>query len=135
MNGRRACFACITALGCVATSPASATTTMFCDGIGSDVSVQILFGGGPILNALEATIGIGKTDITTRVDLTDQPATIVQFKGTEEEIQLDLVDSQATVVLASLRIVRTDDGENEPVQVGYVAVLGNPPAAIECEGP
>ena len=135
MPMRRGLYATLALLSLGFSGSAWATTNLFCSGIDNDVSVQVLFGGGPILNALEATVSTGKVDITTRRDLTDQPATIVQFKGNDEEIHLDLVDSQATLVLASLRVLRFIDGETEPLQIGYVKIDSNPPAAIRCQGP
>lgn len=132
---RRWVYALVVLFSGAISGQAWATSSLFCSGIDTDVSAQILFGGGPILNALEATVGVAKTEITTRTDLTDQPAAIVQFKGNDDEIHLDLVDSQATIVLASLRVLRFDNGVDEPLQIGYVKIAANPPAAIRCEGP
>ncbi|MEO1748993.1 MAG: hypothetical protein AAFR27_10340 [Pseudomonadota bacterium] len=119
-------------IGGVSTS-AFATSAISCIGVDADVEVFILFGAGPILTPISATVTIGDEEISTIAKA--EPASIAQFKGDEKELHLDLVDAQAIDVLASVRILRFDDGASEPVQIGYVSAPGEGAFAIRCDGP
>lgn len=114
---------------------AHATSNIGCSGIGSDADVNILFGAGPVLNALEVTVGLDEQIISTYSDTKFEHGNIVQFHANEHELSLDLMDDQAIELLASVRILRFDDNENEPFQIGYLHVNGAPPVGITCVGP
>lgn len=117
------------------TGHAHATSNIGCTGIGSDADVNILIGAGPVLSALEVSVGLGERVISTYSDTKFEHGNIVQFHANEHELSLDLMDDQAEVLLASVRILRYDDNENEPLQVGYLHVNGAQPVGITCVGP
>lgn len=117
------------------TAHAHATSNIGCTGIGSDADVDILIGAGPVLNALEVTVGLDERVISTYSDTKFEHGNIVQFHANEHELSLDLMDDQAAELLVSVRILRYDDNENEPFQIGYLQVEGAPPVGITCGGP
>lgn len=117
------------------TSHAHATSNIGCTGIDADADVDILIGAGPVLNALEVTVGLDERVISTYSDTKFEHGNIVQFHANEHELSLDLMDDQAAVLLASVRILRYEDNENGPFQIGYLRVNGAPPVGITCVGP
>lgn len=122
----------------VITGHAHATSSIECSGINTDAEVSILIGAGPVLNALEVSVGLNERVISTYADTKFEHGNIVQFQANEYELNVDLIDDQAEVLLASVRMVRYD-GENvgsaEPFQIGYLAIDGEPVVGITCDGP
>ncbi len=121
-----------------ATGQAHATSNIECTGVNSDAGVSILIGAGPVLNALEASVALNERYITTYKHQEGEHANIVQFKANEYEVQLDLMDDQAEVLLASVRILKFIDknnDESEPYQIGYMHLNGSQAVGITCEGP
>lgn len=117
------------------TGHAQATFNIECTGIDSDAGVSILIGAGPVSNALEASVFLNKRYITTYTHINEEHGNIVQFYANKHELGLDLMDDQAEVLLASVRILRYADDENEPFQIGYLQIDGAPPVGVTCVGP
>lgn len=122
----------------VMTGHAHATSSIECSGINTDADVSILIGAGPVLNALEVSVGLNDRVISTYSDTKFEHGNIVQFQANEYELNVDLIDDQAAVLLASVRIIRyggENDGSAEPFQIGYLAIDGEPVVGITCDGP
>lgn len=122
----------------ILTGHAHATSNLECTGIESDAGISILFGAGPVLNALEASVSLGERYITTYTHQDAEHASIAQFHANKNELSLDLMDEQAEVLIASVRILRYYDETNdksEPLQIGYLRINGASPVGITCEGP
>jgi len=115
--------------------PALATSSLECTAINADAGATILFGAGPMLNAIDADAYFDDRFIATRPFDKTERAYILQFAGDEREMKLELMDDQADKHLATLRILRHMDGDAEPLQVGILHIVGKPPVAVTCEGP
>lgn len=116
---------------------ASATTNMECQGINSDASVSILFGAGPLLSALEVDVSLGGKVISTRGRDGAEAANILQFSADTKELRLDLMDDQAEQHLASIRLLRhLDDEDNDGgIQIGLLKFKQFSPVGVTCIGP
>jgi len=112
---------------------AFATSSLECSGIGTDAGVSILFGAGPMLNAIEADVFIDQRGISTRQYQDVERAAIMQFSADQNQLRLELMDDQADKHLATVHIVRQIDGANEPVQVGILNIIGVQPVSIVCD--
>lgn len=120
----------------IPTGYAHATSNIECSGTDADVS--ILIGAGPVLNALEASVALGDRYITTYPHQDGEHGNIVQFHANEYELSMDMMDDQAEELLASVRILKyidKNDNDAEPFQIGYLRVSGSPPVGITCLGP
>ena len=115
--------------------PGYATSSISCEGIGTDASVSILFGAGPMLNALEVDATLGDRAISTRERDGAEIAIILQFSADEKELNLELMDDQADQHLASIRLLRHIDDDAEPVQIGLLSFTNSSPVGIICTGP
>lgn len=116
-------------------TPASATTNMFCTGIDSDADIAILFGGGPVLNALEAEVFFAGKAVSTRGRDDAENAVIAQFSADRRQLRLELINDQADQLLATIRLLRHLDDNGEPVQIGLLQFGNSKPVGITCEGP
>ncbi|WP_299474580.1 hypothetical protein [uncultured Roseibium sp.] len=117
------------------TSQANATHNMFCSGIDSDTDVTILFGAGPVLAPLEADIYFDGKAISTRDRENAEDATIVQFSADDEHLRMQLINDQADTLLATVRVLRHFNDDEEPVQIGLLQFGASTPVGITCEGP
>ena len=109
---------------------------MYCDGIGSDAEITVLFGAGPVLNIIDVSLSAGEHYISTQNREGATPAFIARDFADVETIKVDLMDDQASELLVSIRIVRspyTDD--EEPFQIGYLQIGENRPLGVTCAGP
>ncbi|WP_305989477.1 hypothetical protein [Roseibium sp. MMSF_3544] len=114
-------------------SPASATSNMFCDGIDSGVEVNILFGAGPVLTIIDVTLSTETQYFSTQKRDGATPAWIARDFADDDMVKVDLIDDQASDLIASIRVVRSDD--EEPYQIGYVQLTGSPTMGVTCVGP
>ena len=118
----------------VFSTTAGATTNMYCKGIDSDADVTILFGGGPVLSALEADVFLAGKGVSTRGVGNGVDANIVQFAADKKHLHLDLINDQADIHLVSIRLLRYITDE-ETVQIGLLQFRDKTPVGIICEGP
>ncbi|GLQ17691.1 hypothetical protein [Maritalea porphyrae] len=115
--------------------PALATSSLDCTASGADAGASILFGAGPMLNAIDADAFYDDLFVATRPFDKAQQAYILQFSGDVKSIVLQLMDDQADKHLATLRVLRHIGDEGEQLQVGILHVVGKPAVAVVCEGP
>lgn len=116
------------------TSPAQATGSITCNDMKFDSSVEIVLGAGPVSNVISVSISVGDRDLTTIPGLPGEPAAIAQSFDDGELFRIDLVDDQATRLLAEIRLLRADH-DSLPLQIGYVRLGDEPPVGISCVGP
>ncbi|MGJ8529942.1 hypothetical protein [Maritalea sp.] len=112
-----------------------ATSSIGCEGINSDAAVSILFGAGPMLNAIEVEASLGDRAISTRELDGAEKAYILQFSADQRQLSLELMDDQADQHLASVRLLRHLDDETDYLQIGILSFNGSAPVAITCFGP
>ena len=123
------------ALASAFAAPALATSSLECSGVGADAGATVLFGAGPMLNAIDADVYLDDRFIATRPFDNAERAYILQFKGDDKSIYVELMDDQADKHLATLRVLRHMDEDGEPLQVGILHIKGKPPVSVNCEGP
>jgi len=114
---------------------AHATSSIFCEGMGNDADISILFGAGPMLSALEVDASFKDSELSTRDREGVQKALILQFSADENALSLELMDDQADQHLASLRLLRQMDVDAEPIQVGILSFTDGASAGVVCTGP
>lgn len=116
------------------TGPAHATGSIGCNDMKFDSSLEILLGAGPVTNVISVSLSVGDRDLTTIPGQPGEPAVIAQAFDDGELFRIDLVDDQATRLLAEIRLLRADH-EEMPLQIGYVRLGDEPPVGISCVGP
>ncbi|WP_420409288.1 hypothetical protein [Hoeflea sp.] len=128
--------ACLAAAALVLplTGAAQATGSIACKDMKFDSSVEIVLGAGPVTNVISVTVSVGDRDVTTLPGFPGEPAAIAQAYDDGELFRIDLVDDQATRLLAEIRLLRADH-DSMPLQIGYVRLEGEPPVGISCVGP
>ena len=94
----------------------------------------ILLGAGPVSNVLSVTVDIGERHLTTVPGQPGEKAAIAQAFDDGEVFRIDLVDDQATKLMAIIRLIRADHDET-PLQLGFVQIENDPPVGVSCVGP
>ena len=116
------------------TGPRYATVSISCTDMKGDSSVDILLGAGPVSNVLSVTVDIGERHLTTVPGQPGEKAAIAQAFDDGEVFRIDLVDDQATKLMAIIRLIRADHDET-PLQLGFVQIENDPPVGVSCVGP
>ena len=116
------------------TGPAHDTVSISCNDMKGDSSVDILLGAGPVSNVLSVTVDIGERHLTTVPGQPGEKAAIAQAFDDGEVFRIDLVDDQATKLMAIIRLLRADHDEM-PLQLGFVQIENDPPVGVSCVGP
>ena len=114
--------------------PAHATVSISCTDMKGDSSVDILLGAGPVSNVLSVTVDIGERHLTTVPGQPGEKAAIAQAFDDGEVFRIDLVDDQATKLMAMIRLLRADHDET-PLQLGFVQIEDDAPVGVSCVGP
>ena len=114
--------------------PAYATVSISCTDMKGDSSVDILLGAGPVSNVLSVSVDIGERRLTTVPGQPGEKVTIAQAFDDGEVFRIDLVDDQATRLMAIVRLIRADHDEM-PLQLGFVQIGDDPPVGVSCVGP
>lgn len=127
-------FLAAAALALPLSGPAQATGSISCNDMKFDSSLEILLGAGPVSNVISVSLSVGDRDLTTVPGQPGEPAAIAQAFDDGELFRIDLVDDQATRLLAEIRLLRADH-DSLPLQIGYVRLDGEPPVGISCVGP
>tara|TARA_R110002020_G_scaffold6361_7_gene26869 strand:+ start:534 stop:944 length:411 start_codon:yes stop_codon:yes gene_type:complete len=113
---------------------AQATGSISCTDMKADSGVDILLGAGPVSNVLRVTIALGERQLTTEPGLPGERVTIAQAFDDGEVFRIDLVDDQATELVAIVRLLRADH-DSMPLQLGFVQLGDEPPVGLTCVGP
>ncbi|MEQ8481374.1 MAG: hypothetical protein RIC18_12015 [Hoeflea sp.] len=122
------------ALALPLSGPAQATGSISCNDMKFDSSIEILLGAGPVPNVISVSLSVGDRDLTTVPGQPGEPAAVAQAYDDGELFRIDLVDDQATRLLAEIRLLRADH-DTMPLQIGYVRLGDEPPVGISCVGP
>lgn len=118
----------------VLVGPAQATQSISCLDMKSDSSVDILLGAGPVSKVLRVLIGVGERLLTTEPSLPGERVVIAQAFDDGEVFRIDLVDEQATKLVATIRLIYADH-DSLPLRIGFVRIGDDPAVGISCEGP
>jgi hypothetical protein len=113
---------------------AHATQSISCTDMKFDSGVDIVLGAGPVPNVLSVSVAVGERQLTTEPGLPGEQVAIAQSYDDGEVFRVDLIDLQATRLVAAIRLLRGDH-DSMPLQIGFVQIEGEPPVGISCEGP
>ncbi|MEP0940165.1 MAG: hypothetical protein ABJH63_10665 [Rhizobiaceae bacterium] len=120
---------------CLLSTHAHATASISCGATNSETGAKFILGAGPIPSVYSATVASDTAAYSTSPIENHEPASIARSYIDDETIKIDLVDDQATNVVAKIRIIRTEDPETGPFQIGYIQMLGAAPEVVTCDGP
>jgi hypothetical protein len=118
----------------VLASHAHATVSISCTDMKSDSSIEIVLGAGPVPNVFSLSMSVAGRAFSTEPGMPGEPVSVAQAFDDGELFRIDLVDDQATALIARIRLLRGDH-DTMPLQLGFVQIGDEPPIGITCEGP
>ncbi|MEM9999920.1 MAG: hypothetical protein AAF940_03470 [Pseudomonadota bacterium] len=114
---------------------AHATATISCGGIDAKADVDVLFGAGPVPSVLDVTFSVGSQMYSTQGREGMSEAVIARAYVDDAIMNIDLMDDQVSVHLASIRVLRFESEASGPFQIGYIRLRDQAPIGIMCDGP
>lgn len=132
---RRGAGCCAALIAAGLASGAGATGTISCTALdGSAVSVEMNMASSPVEKPLWLRITDGEELWSSLPEDGGTPIAIARAFADERQLAVDAADDEALGLVASLRVLRTEE-DGERYQIGYLQRHGRGVTAVACEGP
>ena len=128
------CLAAAAALTLPLAGSAHATVAISCTDMKGDSGLDIVLGAGPVPNVYSIMLSVGDREFTTIEGMPGERVSVAQAFDDGELFRIDLIDDQATGLVATIRLLRADHDEL-PLQLGFVQIEGEPAVGLTCVGP
>ena len=119
----------------LAASQVQATSSIICTGLENIGGMDIVFHSGPVPKVLDVTIDFKGKRITTRTEIGAVSGSLARSFIDDHSIMIDLTDADALNLLASVRIMRSNSSNTEPLQIGFIKIAEDISFGIVCDGP
>jgi hypothetical protein len=114
-------------------SPALATGSIFCEGVGDDVSIEFTIGSLPVLAIVAAQVTAGD-EVWATADGGDHQIAVGQAFAERGQLLADFVDTNFERVLVRLRLVSASEGDDE-IRAGTLVIVDRGAWPVVCVGP
>ena len=120
------------ALAALAATPAHATQSLSCAGVGTPVAVELTLGTLPILAVVGGRIATPSATYALSPQAGEIPVIVGQAFGDAAGVRIDFTDPNVEAILVSLRTVRAE-GDKQVAEAGVLLVEGVEAFAVTCD--